>query len=188
MSSLKRSINTRLKALEAEYGFSKLPTAKAKKRILETLQDFGLVRPTLLAELMKLRNDIEHNDAQPPDQATCHMYVDVVWYFLKSTDPLLDMVVDSLVYEDSETKSALTIEFHTASDWKMSVAGVVHIGLLHETPDLDRLKLQDFRVVRQSGDHTIHFNAEIEPSSEALLLLVHDYFGAQGYFREDSGA
>ena len=108
IGTLKRAINHRLKAIQATYNFDQLPTTRPKKQILEKLQDYGLVRPVIIKELLEVRNGIEHNDAAPPETPRCEFYVDVVWYFLKSTDTLVDMAVDSIVYEDDQSESALS--------------------------------------------------------------------------------
>jgi hypothetical protein len=187
MTSLKRTINHRLKALEAEYAISTLPTTRTKKQALETLQDYGLVRPSLLAELMKVRNDIEHNDTPPPDLRTCYMYVDVVWYFLKSTDQLLDMVIVDIVYDNPETNSALTLEFQTASTWQVKVSGIVRPDLLRESQRKGDLEILDYTRSPRSTDKDIRFSGIVNLEPGAFLRLAHDYFGVQGYAYEDSG-
>src|SRR5438067_7282171 len=39
--------------------------------------------------LLEVRNDVKYSDATPPDLARCHEFVDIVWYFLRSTDAML---------------------------------------------------------------------------------------------------
>jgi hypothetical protein len=50
-----------------------------------------------MKELLKIINDIEHNDARSPEIERCKELVDVVWYFLKSTDSIV-----KVLYEDAE--------------------------------------------------------------------------------------
>jgi len=186
MTSLKRAINHRLKALQDEYAISTLPSGRPKKQTLEMLQDFGLVRPTLLAELMAIRNEIEHKDHPPPDLRTCQMYVDVVWYFLKSTDQLLDMVVCELVYDDLQTNSALTLDIQTSGGWNVNVEGVVLPTLLREIASEGDLEILNYEVSPRTNDHRVRFKGTVNLAPGVHLRLAHDYFGAQGYAHEDS--
>lgn len=102
--SLKRAINSRLKTIDSVYSFNKLPSQRLKKQILEKYQDYGLIRPSILKDLFVVRNLLEHEDVTPPEIDKCHYYVDMVWYFLKSTDSLLQIKCDSLIYEDNRSE------------------------------------------------------------------------------------
>lgn len=84
VSNLKRAINVRLRHLEELYGLAR----RFPKSIgaLERLEAIGLARPFLIRQLFELRNDIEHNDALPPNRSRCLELVDIAWYFLKTTD------------------------------------------------------------------------------------------------------
>ena len=184
MTSLKRATNHRLKALEAEYAISTLPASQSNKKTLENLQEYGLVRPTLLTELMKVRNDIEHNERPPPD-LNCHLYVDIVWYFLKSTDQLLDMVVDEIAYEDVKTNSALTLKFHTSGTWKVKVEGIVRPEFLSDLSSDFKLEVINFLILSKNRNESVRFNGTINLAPDIHLQLACDYFGVQGYDRED---
>ena len=82
--NLKRAINSRLQYLEELY---RLSTAFPKSvGAIERLEAIGLARPFLVRALFELRNDIEHNDAQPPSAERCKELLDITWYFLKTTD------------------------------------------------------------------------------------------------------
>lgn len=188
MTSLKRAISHRLKTLEAEYAISTLPNNRLRKQTLEKMQDYGIVRPMLLAELMKVRNDIEHKDSPPPELRDCQIYVDVVWYFLKSTDQILDTVADEIIYQDFETNSALILNFHTSGAWKVKVEGVVQPALLSEFRCESDLEILEFKVSPRSSDKLIRFDGTINLTSEIHLRLAHDYFGIHGYAQQDSSA
>jgi hypothetical protein len=97
ITNLKRSMNSRLQRIEELYGFKKVAYLNQYKGYLEKLEACGLVRPFIMKELLKIRNDIEHNDARPPETERCKELVDVVWYFLKSTDSIV-----KVLYEDAE--------------------------------------------------------------------------------------
>ena len=189
IGTLKRAINHRLKAIQATYHFDQLPTTRPKKQIFEKLQDYGLVRPAIIKELLEVRNGIEHNDAAPPDPPRCEFYVDVVWYFLKSTDALVDMAVDSIVYEDDQSESALYLSVKPYDNWKFSVSGSVLDSFLLEDPKAGDLKLQDFATpTRRAQRGYTKFTATVQPDLAVFQRLAQDYFSISGYSHEDSEA
>jgi len=94
ISNLKRSINQRLRLIEDIYNFKSIEFPDKPKGYLELLECFGLVRPFILKNLISIRNDIEHHDAMPPAKERCKEMVDIVWYFLKSTDEVVKTIKD----------------------------------------------------------------------------------------------
>ncbi|WP_313260480.1 hypothetical protein [Lacrimispora sp.] len=91
ITNLKRSINQRLKNIEKVYHFKNIDFENKAKGYLELLEQFDIVRPLIMKELLRIRNEIEHNDALPPNANRCQELVDIVWYFLKSTDSLVQI-------------------------------------------------------------------------------------------------
>lgn len=89
IANLKRSLNHRLLHLEKLYRFSSLDIPIRPKGSLERLELLGLVRPFLLRSLMDIRNAFEHRDAKPPSNKRCQEFLDIMWYFLRSTDPIV---------------------------------------------------------------------------------------------------
>lgn len=89
ITNLKRSINQRLKFIEDIYGFKKISFSSKPKGYLELLETYGIVKPYIIKTIFEIRNLIEHNDSLPPDPERCKELVDMVWYFLKSTDYLI---------------------------------------------------------------------------------------------------
>lgn len=99
IANLKRALNHRLQLIERSYNLRSIHPSWRNKGYLEILEDFGLVRPYLMKSLLTIRNDIEHNDAEPPEKERCKEFVDIVWYFLKSTDPLVQVLKSSNAYD-----------------------------------------------------------------------------------------
>ncbi|ASR46571.1 hypothetical protein B4V02_07725 [Paenibacillus kribbensis] len=99
IANLKRALNHRLKLIESYYNFRNMDASWKNKGYLEILESFELVRPYLMKNLLSIRNDIEHNDAKPPGKERCNEFIDIVWYFLKSTDP----IVQILKYSNAHT-------------------------------------------------------------------------------------
>lgn len=106
--TLKRALNQRLKAIEEIYQFKKISIPNKPNGYLEILEKFGLVRPILLKKLMTVRNDIEHEDIKPPSYNQCKEYVDVVWYFLKSTTQIVSFKTTSIIFNKIDAKGRET--------------------------------------------------------------------------------
>jgi hypothetical protein len=185
ITSLKRSINSRLKTITKEYGLNELPNTRKKKQILEKFQDYGLIRTAFLQDLFELRNLLEHEDITPPSIDKCNYYIDIVWYFLKSTDSLLLMKIDCLSYEH-ESNNELNFRIKPESNWEVSMFGRVNKAFLSESKVDGWLELQikEIEPVGKSDDY-VRFSATPVITNEILLPLARDYFGAKGYWFED---
>ncbi|SJZ83286.1 hypothetical protein SAMN02745116_01551 [Pilibacter termitis] len=115
ITNLKRSMNHRLKLIEEIYNFKKIDFPKKPKGYLELLETYNLVRPYLMKILLEIRNLIEHDDSPPPNQKRCKELVDMVWYFLKSTDSLVLNLVSDFEFQvydknNDETPYGGTVE------------------------------------------------------------------------------
>ena len=189
IGTLKRAINHRLKSIQATYHFDQLPTKRPKKQVLERLQDYGIVRPAIIKELLEVRNGIEHNDAAPPDTPKCEFYVDIVWYFLKSTDSLVDMAVDSIHYEDDQSESVVIIAFQPREDWNITIGGSVLDSYLTQHPEPHDLNLLEFKSpTRRAKRGYTKFSATVQTNIDTLQVLAQEYFSISGYSHEDSEA
>ncbi|MFT9817511.1 MULTISPECIES: hypothetical protein [unclassified Lysinibacillus] len=102
ITNLKRALNHRLKLIEEIYGFKFIKINNKPKGYMEILEVFGVVRPFLMKRLLTIRNGIEHNDEKPPSYERCLELLDVVWYFLKSTDSMVQFAVKDLAFELDE--------------------------------------------------------------------------------------
>jgi hypothetical protein len=99
VTTLKRAVTQRVSALKKHYGFHLLPLANRPKRDLDVLHFLGVIRPIMLRNLIEIRNTLEHEDAAPPEHDACLALVEFVWYFLKSTDPLLRLRLSEIDYD-----------------------------------------------------------------------------------------
>jgi len=189
IGALKRAIDIRLKAIRATYNFDALPSVRNKKQTLEKLQDYGIVRPAILKELIEVRNSLEHNHSNPPETEKCRFYVDVCWYFLKSTDTLVDMMVSSLGYEDDSSDSSVKIEVRPREEWKLRVEGLVRSDLLLPAGIEGALELAEFQAAPPKARAGYQrFVATATVNQEVLLRIAREYFGAAGYWYEDHDA
>lgn len=91
LSNLRRALTHRLQLIEKIYQLRAALEAGRKKPFLELLAEVGVVRPTLLRALLEARNAVEYRDRRPPSKKRCLELADSVWYFLRSTDPLVSV-------------------------------------------------------------------------------------------------
>lgn len=135
ISNLKRSLNHRLMLVEDLYHFKDISFKNKPKGYLELLQCFNLIRPMIMKALLHIRNNIEHNDAMPPELSRCKELVDVVWYFHKSTDSLVQLVNDDFgfnLYNDNgeETYYEFTLSIDYNNHRKCELAGWFPIEMI----------------------------------------------------------
>lgn len=89
ITTLRRVVAGRVKALKEIYNLRDLPIGPKPKGDLELLSEFGIIRPFMLKRLIDIRKIVEHQDSSPPAVDECMMFADLVWYFLRSTDGLV---------------------------------------------------------------------------------------------------
>ena len=78
ITTLKRSLNQRLKLIEAIYALKKIAEQSSPKDSLGYLETFGVIRSSLLKNLLDVRNEIEHNDVEPPSYERCVELLDAI--------------------------------------------------------------------------------------------------------------
>ncbi|MBF0724790.1 hypothetical protein [Enterococcus gallinarum] len=128
ITNLKRSINHRLKLIEEIYHFKKIDFPEKPKGYLELLESYSIVRPYLMKTVMEIRNHIEHNDTPPPNHQRCKELVDMVWYFLKSTDSLVSSLTTDFefyIYDknNNETHYGGTVYLDHTTHETMKILG-----------------------------------------------------------------
>jgi len=96
VSTLKRAIDHRIKLLFEIYRFKDIPIKEKPSGHYEILHHFGIIRSRMVKKLIEIRNKIEHEAAFPPDEEACRDYVELTWYFLRSTDFLVRQVTHRL--------------------------------------------------------------------------------------------
>jgi hypothetical protein len=79
----------------------------------------------MLQKLISIRNAVEHEDANLPDHETCKLFAEFTWYFLKSTDRMLQQVTESFELEPTKDRNyyGLTVNYGPENDWHIAVWG-----------------------------------------------------------------
>jgi hypothetical protein len=112
ITTLRRAVGLRVKALKEIYQLRQLPTGAKPKYDLELLEYFGVIRPFMLKRLIDIRNMVEHQDSSPPPTDECLMFADLVWYFLRSTDGLIQGQVEEIWFVPPEIVPEATRAFY----------------------------------------------------------------------------
>lgn len=189
ISALRRSVNHRLKSLRTTYNFDYLPSVLGKKQVLERLQEFGIVRSAIIKDLLEVRNLIEHEDIDPPDLEKCRRFVDITWYFLKSTDKLLDVKNDYLRFLAEDERINVGVSVHHTDNWRLDIRAEVPAGFLHQsqTPNTIAIDTVIQKEIRgKKGFFLITATAAL--AGDQLLSFARSYFAANGYWHDDSDA
>ena len=126
ITSLRRAIDRRLRALNTLYSFRDIPIRDKPRDLLLLLESLGIIRSHMLQKLIDIRNAVEHEDVAPPDHEVCKVFAEFTWYFLKSTDRMLREVTSSFALNpagDDERYYGLGIEYGPRNNW------TAHLGV-----------------------------------------------------------
>jgi len=189
ISALRRAVNSRLKWLRKMYKLDCLPSALGKKQTLERLQEFGVVRSAIIKDLLDIRNLIEHEDSAPPDTSRCRHYVDIVWYFLKSTDKLVDVRNDSVLFEHEDGKQSVGVSINYDDDWSIEINASLFKEQLVQSDSDDAILLEGFHQKSiRGGKGLLRVSGSARLKGERLLSLARGCFAAVGYWHDDGDA
>lgn len=98
ISTLKRAVDHRLRRLNEFYRLKRIPVGAPGDGQIAKLAALGVLRPSLVDHLLRIRNAIEHQDIAPPSAVECGALVEFTWYFLRSTDRLALQLANSVSY------------------------------------------------------------------------------------------
>lgn len=151
ITTLKRSVELRIRNLNDIYQFRRIPYVKKGKSIIEILSQLEIVKPMMIAKLNRIRNTIEHQNKAPPSHEECVELVDFTWYFLRSTDILIQQIPGGVVYDptDGLYNTLYSVNFYAAPDkeWLIKVSGWVenHLISSDEKPNSLIIDIQKLR-------------------------------------------
>jgi hypothetical protein len=136
IATLKRAIEQRMRILNGLYSFKMIPVKDKPRDLLGLLGFFDVVRPLMFRKLTEIRNSLEHEDGDPPDTPTCRTYLELTWYFLKSTDGMLKVVTNELNFQPHNEESGLWVSFEygPACGWNPTLSGWVKSEFVSNVP------------------------------------------------------
>lgn len=182
ITNLKRSLNHRLQLIEKMYQFKKIDFANKPKGYLELLETYGLVRPYIMKELLKIRNGIEHYDEEPPNKLRCRELSDAVWYFLKSTDNIVQImkyVIEFIIIDEcgEETGFRYTMQLDWDRHHNLKIEGLLPMEYISQGSNEKFIKVEKLEgkiLYKSKGDNGGIVNGKILLSKEDYHLLLKD--------------
>jgi len=181
--NLKRAVNVRLKNLEKIYFIKGLPSDISSKKTLDKFEELGLIRPNILSELIDIRNLIEHEETEPPSKEKCFFYIDIIWYFLKSTDSLVDDIIESFVYLSEDGNNRIVINIELSSPWIISASGKMHKQYFSNSQKRNTMELE--KEVSFNDDGYTDLDVSLKLNEYYLKRIATEYFGLCGFWHED---
>lgn len=124
ITTLKRSVDHRIRALDETYSFRSIPIKDKPSELLSLLELFEIVRPLMFRNLLEIRNAVEHEDRPPPDYTASQMFLELTWYFLRSTDRMLQLVSDQVGFYPSDDEDCYWLELtYGPKSWNPTLRG-----------------------------------------------------------------
>ena len=113
ISNLKRAADHRVKTLGVIYKAKTLSKKLDAKGNYDVLVKVGVIKPLMLGVLKEIRNSIEHQYSDAPSVKRCKELYELVWYFLKSTNRLVQKINHPMSFKE-EWDSGNFLEFVTS--------------------------------------------------------------------------
>ncbi len=182
--TLRRVVARRVKALKETYQLRELPIGAKPKYDLELLESFGIIRPFMLRRLIEIRNIIEHQDSSPPPVDECLMFADLVWYFLRSTDGLARMQVETLIFRRSRMTSGgfqkVMLHFSEPFNKLPKISSLLHAPIIIYEPKNNWVKVESVELDRleSHGDFWMSISGKVCGTDEQMRLIYDIYFRA----------
>ena len=123
LGALNRAVLHRIRALDGHYQFRAIPGVDSTLKNTELLRILGLARGSVLDLIRQLRNRVEHELHEPPNRELCNLYLDAVWYFLRSTDSFLVEIAED-IYTDPGNDPEMAVLI-SPPVWKIYIEGLV---------------------------------------------------------------
>jgi hypothetical protein len=137
ITALKRSADHRIKDLNEKYRLKTINSHLRKKSMVERLSDLSIIKPLMLSKLFDIRNQLEHHDGEPPEYNKCLELLEFVWYFLRSTDYLSNLVNDSLLlYSEDilDSPYSLSLDMEIQKNWNITLRGWIQPDFFSHHP------------------------------------------------------
>ncbi|MEK6333993.1 MAG: hypothetical protein AABM67_03530 [Acidobacteriota bacterium] len=191
---LRRAVDRRVRLLDERYSFRGIPIKKKPSDTLALLEFVGVVRPRMLQKLIAIRNAVEHEDASAPDHETCAVFLEFTWYFLRSTDMIVQRVVDRITFTDTKTGCWVELGINLPQSWLPLLRGWIPSRLISNNPreewpflKVKRIETRANELARLQeeesddtglGDKTCDrfFEAEVRGSAKAMKRIYTLYF------------
>lgn len=202
VTTLKRAIDHRIRLLFEIYRFKDIPIKNKPSGSFEILHHFGIIRSRMVKKLIEIRNKVEHEDAYTPDKETCKDYVELTWYFLRSTDFLVRKLTRGLSFNpevnDLDPKHyVVSIEIDPFEGWIPKVFAWLEPNMVSKDPKDSWISVKvkrtttrkalmkstgqpidpaDWDIGRGKMPDDVHISGEIRGPSISLERIYKIYF------------
>lgn len=181
IQKLWNAVDSRIRQLHDTYRLSELKRILKLPRntdMLEMLGRLELVRPFVLQRLKEIRNRIEHQDRGTPSHDECLTLIDIVWYFLRSTDAFAVNKVTSferVSYCDSIARSPfVSVEY--SDSWLPSVFGFLPESDVQTRPRANALLIELVEPITTDEHELARVRGTVALGSDQLTYLAREYF------------
>lgn len=182
LQRLWNAVDSRLRFIHSLYDLRAVTrlSGRSTKKLdrLEVLMRLELARPAVLQRLKELRNAVEHEDVPPPPLEDCRMFVDFVWYFLRSTDHLVVSVLNDMElipHDRADGEPFVELAFEPPA-WKMRLRGWFDPHDLGSSPDHHRLEVELVKPAEIVDGKGVFVSGSLKPTPEQFEPLLADYF------------
>ena len=188
LTTLKRAIDRRVQQLNTLHNFKSIPIANKPAGNLELLEYLCLIRPFMLQRLIEIRNAVEHKDTPPPTVQELRIFLDFVWYFLRSTDNNLRNHIEEFDLEPEKfSPYGVEITLSSNTNWIPKIRASVEPNMLSiEQKDgwllIHMIKTKTRGQVLEKSPvgaqlpgknpDDIFFDGEVRGPKEAILQLI----------------
>jgi hypothetical protein len=200
ITTLKRASDHRVRLLNDFYSLRNISIKGKPSEILYLLEFVGIIRPLMLQKLIDIRNAVEHEDASPPSHEDCQVFLEFMWYFLRSTDKLTQYVLEDIglrPFGEDENYYWLTVSSGPEHNWVPKLFGWVKPDMLSNEPkdnwlvlNVERTETREELIERlrdevKEGEtgrgkylDDVCLHVEVRGPTDALVKLLKIYFEA----------
>lgn len=202
LTTLKRAVDRRIRQLNDLHHLKSIPISDKPSGTLELLEYIGLIRPIMLQRLIDIRNAVEHEDVLPPPVKELLVFLEFVWYFLRSTDNALRHPIGTYCFQpnplDEFSPYRLGVNISPETNWIPDIGGWVALNILSTQPMEEWLAInlqpQGIKIREQvlkqapfvsyfglpdergKNPDDILFRGEVRGPKEAILQLIRISF------------
>jgi hypothetical protein len=193
ITTLKRSMDNRIRLLDKIYNFRKITIKDKPRGHLELLHHFRIIRSRMIQKLLDIRNALEHADAEPPSHEDCFEFLEFTWYFLRSTDLLARRTIECLFFDPPESENGYQggeFNFSPNKDWIPEIRVWLLPTLISRSPIENWIivKAEEINVLKDArakgggifyqyaDPEMIFIRGEMRGSTTQLLRLIRIYF------------
>ncbi|MGH3862480.1 hypothetical protein [Actinokineospora sp.] len=173
---LNRAVNLRMRLLTQRYNMRSI-LRDPPPQDTEILARIGIIRPQMQRTLAELHRALESSPV-PPEH--CAELVDAVWYFLRSTDTLMNVQRTDMAFAHEQTNRDGYVSFEfgqyfTKQSPSVAVWGILPLELVSQQPTGDWISI-DLKVKPRIQYGHLYFEGILSPAQNHVDSVWRAYF------------